>query len=198
MKVALVTGGSRGIGRAICLKLASMGYHVIINYVSNDAAAESTLKEIENAGGTGETMKFDVADQAKSLECITAWQDSHPGEYVELEEMNVIVKIPKDTVRLTIDCTILQDDSDELRTVQARLSHEDVQAARGAFLENVEDGDDYDASARKIFGSHYEDFLNLSEGEKQEARKKTIREYVSKTGLSVAAYKDFDEDPVKL
>lgn len=84
MKVALVTGGSRGIGRAICLKLASMGYHVIINYVSNDAAAESTLKEIENAGGTGETMKFDVADQAKSLECITAWQDSHPGEYVEL------------------------------------------------------------------------------------------------------------------
>ena len=84
MKVALVTGGSRGIGRAICLKLASMGYHVIINYVSNDAAAENTLKEIENAGGTGETMKFDVADHAKSLECITAWQDSHPGEYVEL------------------------------------------------------------------------------------------------------------------
>ena len=65
-------------------------------------------------------------------------------------------------------------------------------------FEDVMDGDDYDASARKIFGSHYEDFLNLSEDEKQEARKKTIREYVSKTGLSVAAYKDFDEDPVKL
>ena len=68
-----------------------------------------------------------------------------PGEYVELDEMNVIVKIPKDTVRLTMDCTILQDDSDELHTVQARLNHEDIQAARGAFLENVEDGDDYDA-----------------------------------------------------
>ena len=51
----------------------------------------------------------------------------------------------KDKAFQTIDCTILQDDSDELRTVQARLSHEDVQAARGAFLENVEDGDDYDA-----------------------------------------------------
>ena len=45
--IALVTGGSRGIGRAICLKLASMGATVGINYVSNPAAAEETLRQIE-------------------------------------------------------------------------------------------------------------------------------------------------------
>ena len=47
MKYALVTGGSRGIGRAVCVKLAQMGYQVIVNYVSNDAEAQNTLKLIE-------------------------------------------------------------------------------------------------------------------------------------------------------
>ena len=42
MKYALVTGGSRGIGRAVCLKLAEMGYHILINYQSNDTEAEAT------------------------------------------------------------------------------------------------------------------------------------------------------------
>lgn len=59
---ALVTGGSRGIGRAICLKLAAMGATVGINYVSNPSAAEETLKKIEAIGGKGFTVRFDVAD----------------------------------------------------------------------------------------------------------------------------------------
>lgn len=46
MKYALVTGGSRGIGRAVCLKLAEMGYHILINYQSNDTEAEATLQQI--------------------------------------------------------------------------------------------------------------------------------------------------------
>ena len=45
MKYALVTGGSRGIGRAVCLKLAEMGYHILINYQSNDTEAEATLQQ---------------------------------------------------------------------------------------------------------------------------------------------------------
>lgn len=61
-KVALVTGGSRGIGRAICLKLAAMGATVGINYVANPAAAEETLRQVEALGGTGFTVRFDVAD----------------------------------------------------------------------------------------------------------------------------------------
>ncbi len=44
MKCALVTGGSRGIGRAICIKLASLGYHILINFSSNVTEAEQTLK----------------------------------------------------------------------------------------------------------------------------------------------------------
>jgi 3-oxoacyl-[acyl-carrier protein] reductase len=61
-RTALVTGGSRGIGRAICLKLAAMGATVGINYVSNPSAAEETLKQIEAVGGKGFTVRFDVAD----------------------------------------------------------------------------------------------------------------------------------------
>jgi 3-oxoacyl-[acyl-carrier protein] reductase len=61
-KIALVTGGSRGIGRAVCLKLASMGATVGINYVSNSTAAEETLKQVEAIGGKGFMARFDVAD----------------------------------------------------------------------------------------------------------------------------------------
>ena len=53
-KYAFVTGGSRGIGRAVCVKLAQMGFCVIVNYVSNDAAAKETIRLIEEVGGRGE------------------------------------------------------------------------------------------------------------------------------------------------
>ena len=61
-KTAVVTGGSRGIGRAICLRLAAMGAMVYINYVSRSEAAQETQKLIENAGGSAKTIEFDVAD----------------------------------------------------------------------------------------------------------------------------------------
>jgi len=63
-KVALVTGGSRGIGRAICLKLAEMGALVYINYVSRPEAALKTKKLIEEGGGRAESASFDVSDSA--------------------------------------------------------------------------------------------------------------------------------------
>lgn len=61
-KYALVTGGSRGIGRAVAVRLAAMGYGVIVNYLSNTAAAEETLDLIRKAGGEGELLPFDVAE----------------------------------------------------------------------------------------------------------------------------------------
>jgi 3-oxoacyl-[acyl-carrier protein] reductase len=61
-KIALVTGGSRGIGRAICVRLASMGATVGVNYVANPTAAEATLEQIRVCGGKGFPVRFDVAD----------------------------------------------------------------------------------------------------------------------------------------
>jgi len=61
-KVAVVTGGSRGIGRAISQRLASMGALVYINYVSRPDAAEETCKLIKDAGGRAESIQFNVAD----------------------------------------------------------------------------------------------------------------------------------------
>ena len=68
-KYALVTGGSRGIGREICLKLARSGYYVLINYRSNADEAQRTLEGVRAAGGDGETLRFDVAagEETKAL-----------------------------------------------------------------------------------------------------------------------------------
>ena len=83
-KYALVTGGSRGIGRAICIKLAEMGYSVIINYVSNDSAAEETLAAVRAAGARGELLKFNVGETSAAAEALSAWQESHPGDFIEV------------------------------------------------------------------------------------------------------------------
>ncbi len=66
-KVALVTGGSRGIGRAICLRLAAMGALVYTNYVSRQEAAAETVRLIEVAGGKARLVAFDVADSEAVL-----------------------------------------------------------------------------------------------------------------------------------
>lgn len=92
MKYALVTGGSRGIGRAICLKLARMGFYVIINYVSNDEEAANTLEEVRNLGSDGELMKFNVTDRETAEKVIGKWQEDHPGEYIEVLVNNAGIK----------------------------------------------------------------------------------------------------------
>ena len=63
-KVALVTGGSRGIGRAVSLALARQGAYVAVNYAGNEAAAAETLTLVREQGGDGEIVRFDVASQA--------------------------------------------------------------------------------------------------------------------------------------
>ena len=65
-QVALVTGGGRGIGRAIALELSSAGYKLIITYKSNDVSAEETLDIIRSNGGTAEKVRFDVTDSREA------------------------------------------------------------------------------------------------------------------------------------
>lgn len=64
-KIALVTGGSRGIGRAVCLKLAALGARVAVNYVSRPDAADETVAAIKEAGGDAFTIQFDIGDAAQ-------------------------------------------------------------------------------------------------------------------------------------
>lgn len=84
MKYALVTGGSRGIGRAVSCKLAEMGYFILINYQNNDAEAEKTLQLVQEKGSNGELMKFDVTDPAAITLALGNWASQHPDEYIEV------------------------------------------------------------------------------------------------------------------
>ena len=83
-KYALITGASRGIGRAIAERLAKDGYTVLINYHSNTEAAGATKSAIEANGGHAELLPFDVSD-GKSIEAaLTAWDAAHEGEHISV------------------------------------------------------------------------------------------------------------------
>jgi len=76
-KVALVTGGSRGIGRAISVCLAKAGAHVVVNYAGNEAAARETLELITQASGEGSLKQFDVADEDAVQKALKEVTDAH-------------------------------------------------------------------------------------------------------------------------
>ena len=93
-KVALVTGGSRGIGRAIALTLAKAGAKVVINYAGNVAAAEEVKKLIEADGGTASIVQADVADNAK----VTTMIDDIVAEYGSIDILINNAGITRDTL----------------------------------------------------------------------------------------------------
>ncbi|MEI7726322.1 MAG: 3-oxoacyl-ACP reductase FabG [Bacteroidota bacterium] len=84
MKYALVTGGSRGIGRAVSIKLAEMGFFVLINYHTNQQEAELTLEQVRAKGSDGEILKFDVASQDEIEQALGQWQAAHEGAYIQV------------------------------------------------------------------------------------------------------------------
>jgi len=81
---AIVTGGSRGIGRAVSIELARTGYFIVVNYLSNAEAADETLRLIREAGGDGEAVPFDVSDAAA---CEQALEDI----FTRFEPVEVLV-----------------------------------------------------------------------------------------------------------
>lgn len=82
MKYALVTGGSRGLGRAVCIKLAAMGIPVIINYQSNESAAQEVKRLVEEQGVNAELLRFDVGNQQEVDSALSQWENEHPDDYV--------------------------------------------------------------------------------------------------------------------
>ena len=81
MKYALVTGGSRGIGKAVALRLAKDGWPVVINYRSNEEAAQATKAEIEAAGGQAELLPFDTSSAKEIETAIDRWEQQHPDDW---------------------------------------------------------------------------------------------------------------------
>ncbi len=85
MKCTLVTGGSRGIGRAICVKLAAGGgNHILINYKDNETAALETLELVREKGCTGEILRFDVGNKVEVREVLGGWIEAHPEAFIEV------------------------------------------------------------------------------------------------------------------
>lgn len=84
MKFALVTGGSRGIGKAICLKLAEEGYFVLINYKSNKISAEETLALIKEKGGFAELLPFDVSKKEEIEKALDYVSEKYPENKIDI------------------------------------------------------------------------------------------------------------------
>lgn len=92
MKCALITGGSRGIGRAICIRLAGMGYHVLLNFRNNFAEAEQTLATIRKNNGTGELLPFDVSNKKEIADTLGRWMEEHKEDPIEVLVNNAGIK----------------------------------------------------------------------------------------------------------
>ena len=112
-KYALITGASRGLGKAIALRLANDGFAVIINYQSNKEAAEDTLRQVQEAGGTGELLPFNVADPQAIETALESWSSSHPDDYISvlvnnagIRQDNLMIFMQKEQSSKVLDTTL--------------------------------------------------------------------------------------------
>ncbi len=84
MEYALITGGSGALGKAICIKLAEMGYPIIVHYNSNENSAKTVAEEIKEKGGKAETIKFNVSDFNEVKNTLNSWQEQHPDDLISV------------------------------------------------------------------------------------------------------------------
>jgi 3-oxoacyl-[acyl-carrier protein] reductase len=113
MEYALVTGGSRGIGKAICLRLADMGYNIIINYMSNDEEANKTQALIKEKGVDAILMKFDVSKLEEVDAHVEKWMNENPDKTISvlvnnagIRKDNLMVFISPEDWHRVMDITV--------------------------------------------------------------------------------------------
>lgn len=139
MKYALVTGGSRGIGRAICIVLSKIGFPVIINYQSNTEAAETTKRLIEEDGGKAELLRFDVSDKVQLESALDEWESTHPDDYISvlvnnagIRRDNVLFMMSDDEWHNVLDTTL-----DGFFYITRRLLKHMMPRKRGGRIVNI-------------------------------------------------------------
>lgn len=85
MSCALVTGASRGLGKAIAVQLAKdHGLYILVNYSSNQAAAEETLAEIKSNGGDGELLQFNVQTKSEVDVALNGWREKNEEKFISV------------------------------------------------------------------------------------------------------------------
>ena len=139
MKYILVTGGSRGIGRSVCIRLATLGLPILINYNSNAEAADATRQLVESQGGQAELLPFDVSDKEAVDKALTAWEEAHPDDYISvlvnnagIRRDNVLFMMSDDEWHSVIDTTL-----DGFFYVTRRLLKHMMPRRRGGRIINV-------------------------------------------------------------
>ncbi len=113
MKYALVTGGSRGIGRAVCIKLASMNYNILLNFKSNTNEAETTRRMVLEHGVACELLPCDVSDKQSVDTVIAGWIENNPDAVIEvlvnnagIREDNLLVFMPEEQWKKVISTNL--------------------------------------------------------------------------------------------
>ena len=113
MKYALVTGGSRGLGRAVCLRLSAMGIPVLINYLSNEQAALQVQKQIVAAGGNASLLQFYVSKSGEVKAALDSWEQEHPDDYIAylvnnagIRRDNLMFMMPDEDWHAVLDTTM--------------------------------------------------------------------------------------------
>ena len=113
MEYALVTGASRGIGKATAIRLAKKGCGIVINYKTNDESAQATLNEIKTLGVQAELLKFDVSSESEIESALEKWEIEHPDDYISvlvnnagIRKDNLMIFMQNDEWHHVIDTTM--------------------------------------------------------------------------------------------
>lgn len=139
MKYILVTGASRGIGRAVCLRLARMGMPIIINYNSNTAAAQATQQAVQDLGGEAELLPFDVSNRESVETALDQWEASHPDDYIAVLVNNAGIRRDNSMFMLSDDewHQVIDTTLDGFFYVTRRLLKHMMPRRRGGRIVNI-------------------------------------------------------------